>query len=928
MRETETTRRGNGAALVLAATLALAWAFFPTPGASQSPEAGLAEAREAFLTGAYEDALEAYEERTASAEAPAEAWRGRARVLLRVGRYDEAEAVARRGAEATGGPQLWTLLGHALRRVGRTEEADEAYRRAVEEGASDALTARLERARLRFHRGEREEALAVFDSFIDVYNRNPDLPPRDRTAVATAVQYLGRSNPDLFRDALRAYDEAIAADSALLEPRVLLGELFLEKYNGADARSTFEEALARDPRHPGALVGMARTLDFDHDRRAAETARRALETNPNHVPARTFLARVHLEVERYDAAEEEARRALEVNPRARETLAVLAAAHWLRDDREGYREVASRFDAAYPGSPELGLTVAELAATHRRYAEARAHASDAVERDPQAWEAVGLLGLNQLRLGAIEEGRASLERAFEGDPFNVWFKNTLDLLDTFEEYETRRTPHFELVLHRSEAGALAPYVAEVAEEAYREMVARYGVEPPTPIRVEVFPRHADFSVRTVGLAGIGALGVSFGPVVVLDSPSAQDRGSFNWASVLWHEIAHSFHMALSRNRVPRWFSEGLAVRDQHRTGRGWGHGPGTTFLRAYEEGRLPSATRLNDGFMRPEFPGQVVLSYYQASQVLRFVEEEWGDDAPRRLLAGYGAGQTTAQVLSAELGLGAEAFDAAFDEWLRERFAGPLEAVASPSPVEAPSPPETTDPDAPAPDPQPPLTDAEAARGELEAAVEEDPDDFVARLLLGAHLREAGELEEAAEHLEAALRLFPEFAGPDGPHWQLALLRRDQGRRDEALEHLARLREVDESHLEGALLEAELREAAGDAQGAVRALERAREIAPLQIELHQRMAGHYAALGRREAAVREREAVVALEPVDLAQAYYALARARRAAGDNEGARDALLRALERAPRFQEALDLLLELRSRGTTEAPDTTSSSVRDAGP
>ena len=34
----------------------------------------------------------------------------------------------------------------------------------------------------------------------------------------------------------------------------------------------------------------------------------------------------------------------------------------------------------------------------------------------------------------MAEGRTELERAFEGDPFNVWAKNTLDLLDSIKEY--------------------------------------------------------------------------------------------------------------------------------------------------------------------------------------------------------------------------------------------------------------------------------------------------------------------------------------------------------------------------------------------------------------------------------------------------------------------------------------------------------------
>lgn len=884
MRRTAALR---SAALLGAAILAL---LLPSPASAQGASDGTEEARQAFLAGRYDQAVDLYEGALSAGERPVDARRGLVRTLATVGRYDEAADVAREGTRATDSPDLWNPLGEVLLKRGRLDEAATAFQRALEEGARDSLDARLNLAELRFRRGDRSRAMSTFDSYIDVYNRSRALQASELTAVGTAVRRLGRTNPDLFQDALRAYDEAVEADSSLLEPRVLTGELFLEKYNSREARRTFQEVLSRNPRHPGALVGLARALDFDQEQGAVETARRALDTNPNSVPARAFLARVFLELERYDDALEEARRALETNPASPEALSILAAAHHLRDDQAAFHRARLRTDSLYPESPVVPLTVAELSAAHRRYDEAVSFAREAVDRDARSWQAVGLLGLNQLRTGELEAGRRNVERAFEGDPYNVWFKNTLDLLDTWDEYEVRRTAHFEIMLHEDEADVLGPYVEELAEDAYARLTDHYRHEPPTPIRIEVYPSHADFSVRTVGLTGIGALGVSFGKVVVLDSPSARDPASFNWASALWHEVAHSVHLSLSRHRVPRWFSEGLAVEDQRRAVDGWGHGPNIPFLQAFEAGRLPAASRLNDGFMRPDFPGQVALSYYQASLVFQFVEEEWGSGPVRRLLRGYSEGSTTDELLERALGVGTDEFDRRFEEYVRERFGTPLRAVSG-GEESAPAPSE----------------DREA----LEERVEARPDDFVARMRLGSLLREAGELEEAAAHFTEALRLFPGYAGNDGPHWALARIRESQGRLREAARHLEALRELNESHLPGARLEADVREAIGDLEGSARALERAVEIAPLEIEVHERLAGAYERLERWEPAIREREAVLALAPVDMAEAWYRLARTRHRAGDPEEAREALLSALERAPRYQDALELLLEIRSGG-----------------
>ena len=124
----------------------------------------------------------------------------------------------------------------------------------------------------------------------------------------------------------------------------------------------------------------------------------------------------------------------------------------------------------------------------------------------------------------------------------MWTKNTLDLLDDLAEYQVLETERFELVIPDTEAELLALYLGPLAEAAYDSLAAHYGITPPTPIRIEVFPRHADFSVRTIGLVGMGALGVSFGPVIALDAPSSRAAGDFHWGATLWHELAHSFHM--------------------------------------------------------------------------------------------------------------------------------------------------------------------------------------------------------------------------------------------------------------------------------------------------------------------------------------------------------------------------------------------------
>ncbi len=870
--------------LVRAAFL-LALAIAPSVAAPLAAQAE-ASALAALESGEYDDAIRQLRRLARDRDGTVAAHRALVHALAKVGRYDEAEAAARDGRDRHGAA-IENVLGEVLVEQGRHQEAAASFRAAMAGGADDDVTARVNLAELQLRTGQRDEAMRAFDGFIDFYNRTTSLSSAELTAVGIAVRHLGVEESPLLQDALRAFDEAVAADPSNPEPHLRTGQLFLDTYRSPDARESYQQVLARNPRHPQAILGMALAHEFDGSPEAMGTARSALEINPNLVPARTLLARLHLRLEEYPAAEEEARAALEVNPSSLEALSVLAATFFLRDRHEDFEAVREQVRTLNPEYPGLLTTVADMAVQTRRYADAVTLAAEAVDIDPYSWKARGILGINQLRVGAIEEGQAELERAFGGDPFNPWYKNTLDLLDTFERYRITETEHFIIAIDGREAALLAPFVAELAEQTYQALAERYQYEPPTPIRLELFPSHADFSVRTVGLAGLGALGVSFGSVVAMDSPSARNRGEFNWASTLWHEIAHVFHLALSNHRVPRWLAEGFAVYEQRRGAPSWGHNLNPGFLIAYNQGRVLPVSQLNNGFVRPSYGDQVVHSYYQASLVCELIARDHGPEALVAMLREYAAGATTEEVFERVLGTEIERFDRIFTDYFEDRFAGALAAV----------------------EPLPALAErGSRAPDEVRRLAAAHPDNFMAQMAMGAQLFDEERFDEAEEYLGRARDLFPEYAGPGSPGWLLARIHIQRGDSAGALHELETLTSIDESFLAANLEESQLREAAGDGDGAIEALQRAVNIYPFDEETHGRLAELAAGRARHPVAVRAREALVALDPVDMAGALYQLALAQYQAGDVASARRTVLRALERAPNFEAAQDLLMTLR--------------------
>ena len=841
----------------------------------------------ALRTGAYDDAVRAL--RTQALDGNAAALSGWVTALRETGDYDGAVTAAERGVErGVGGARA--LLGAALMDVGRIAEARTALEAGAREGGAGGAAARVELGILEYRHGDRDAARAIFDGFIDYYNSRPDLTAADLTAVGRAMFELSRWHYEYAHDALMALDEALAAGPLDHSAQLAIGELFLQRYDAREAAAAFGSILEENPAHPGAHFGLARVSRLEGGGDPEALLEAALDANPGFAAARTLLARLRLMNGDRAAALEEIERALEVNPGDLEALGTRAAILHLSGDEDGYLAVMDEVRRLTPSPAASLLVVSDLAADHRKYRDALSFAQAAAEADPGSWSAWGLMGLNQVRLGRVEEGRVNLEKAFAGDPFNLWFKNTLDLLDKFAEYRIVETPHFQLVLHESEADLLEPYMVPVAERAWEEMSQRYGVTPDSPIRVEVYPHHADFSVRTVGLVGIGALGVSFGPALAIDSPAARDRGHFNWASTLWHEIAHSFHLAASASEVPRWFSEGLAVHEQRKGDPGWGHQASVGFVRALASGEMRPVSELDRGFSSPRHPGEVVQSYYQSSLVFELIEERHGFAAIVEMLGAYRDGATNEEAFERALGVRLEDFDTDFDDFLKDRFATALSSVEG----------------------EMPEMGALPGLPELQAAAATNPRSFVARMAVGQVLFAEGRLTEAAAHLEAGLDLFPQYGGADGAHWFLGRIREEQGDTAAAISHYRALLRLNESHYDGRRALGDLLASTGDEPGAAAALRDLAHIHPYEIENHERLAALMESAGDLQGAATAWRGVVALRPVDLATAHYQLARVLHLDGDPSGARRAVLAALELAPNYEDALELLLELRREGS----------------
>jgi tetratricopeptide (TPR) repeat protein len=365
----------------------------------------------------------------------------------------------------------------------------------------------------------------------------------------------------------------------------------------------------------------------------------------------------------------------------------------------------------------------------------------------------------------------------------------------------------------------------------------------------------------------------------MHSPSARKVGEYNWGATVWHELAHAFTLGMTDHRMPRWLSEGMSVLEERRARPGWGADTPMGFLVAYSRGRMPPVSRMNDAFTRPAFPEQIMLAYYQASLVCEMIEKQFGTRALVDMLKGYRRGEGTERVMRMALKISPEELDKRFDAYVRERFARQMAAVAGAA-----------------------GNSAGAPRGQFVTLIEE-----------GRALLARGQNAQAITVFERAKALFPEYAEDESPYLNLAAAYKATGDLRRASAELQAHTLLNESDYASNLALAEMLEQLGDRRGAAAALERAIWISPYDPAIHVRLAAHLAATGDKTKVVRERRAIVALDPVDRAEARYQLALALVEAGDRTAARREVVLALEEAPSFERAQILLLQLQPEGTT---------------
>ena len=821
-------------------------------------------------------------------------------LLLAAGTVPSAQAPASRPASPTSSPAARALNS------GQFDEVERLLK-----GATDAGSVAL-RARAQISQGRYAEAQALLTP---VASAQPDSEPalelgllelylgRRQEGIRRLRTLTGRLNPRTAQDYLRlaraatalagfqdaqAFKEANSffRDANRLAPddadiNAAWGELFLAKHNPADAMKSFGEALRVDGNHVGALVGAAQVNSGMNPPAARAALERVLKVNPNSVPAHLLQAELELDDRERDSARASIKKALSINPSSLEARSLEAAIARLEDKTAEFDRLVQDVLTINPNFGEVYRVAGDHLARNYRFDEAVTLVRRAVTLDAENTRAYADLGTHLLRTGDEPGARIALERAFKSDAFDQSVFNQLDLLDTIDKFVTITDGDIVMRLDPSEVGVMREYAMPLAKQALQTLQKQYQFKVTGPILIEMFPKHDQFAVRTIGLPGfIGALGACFGRVVTLDSPNARDPGDFHWGETLWHEIAHVITLQMSNNRIPRWLSEGISVWEERRAQPEWGREMDMAFAQAINDDKILQLKVLNEGFSDPEL---ISLSYYQASLVVDHIVDTYGEPALREFIRAYGEGLETEAAVKEALGVSLDQLQTGFDARLEKQYATLRKSL------------------------QTPKFESKPTLEDLKKAAETTPESFAVQMQLAMALHQAKDPKAAIEALERASKLAPTATGDNNPNKMIAAIAtelKDDARTVQALEAVVR---TDSADIDSARQLAKLLEPVGDAKRSEDAYRRVVGIDPFDRDAQ-------AAYGRlalrrkdNDSALRAFRAVLASNPSDRAQAHVDLAEAYLSAGQVPEAKKEILAALEIAPSFERAQDLLLKV---------------------
>ena len=202
-----------------------------------------------------------------------------------------------------------------------------------------------------------------------------------------------------------------------------------------------------------------------------------------------------------------------------------------------------------------------------------------------------------------------------------------------------------------------------------------------------------------------------------------------------------------------------------------------------------------------------------------------------------------------------------------------------------------------------------------ESFAREHPTNFWAMTHVVAQLIEARQWEDAKPLLKRLIELYPDFTGPESTYRMLGAAYRALSETNAERQVLAQLAERDDAATDVYLRLMELGTEAKDWPAVLLNAQRFLAVNPLVPPPYRYLAQAGEGTGQTQPVIQAYRALLQLDPPDPAEVNFHLADALHHEKD-PAARRYVLQALEEAPRYREALNLLVKINEESPQPSP------------
>jgi tetratricopeptide (TPR) repeat protein len=257
----------------------------------------------------------------------------------------------------------------------------------------------------------------------------------------------------------------------------------------------------------------------------------------------------------------------------------------------------------------------------------------------------------------------------------------------------------------------------------------------------------------------------------------------------------------------------------------------------------------------------VIVSYFEAGKICDYIAEKWGNDSILAMIRSFADRKTTAEAIEESLHETPAAFDKQFLAWLDQKAGEPARRF----------------------------------------------DEWKKGIGIVRSDLQNKKTDDAIRQGLAIRNFYPEYVGDDSVYELLSRAYISKGDKASAIRQLEAYRDAGGTNLQSLKQLAALEQDTGSRKQAQITLRKLNYIFPEDQEIHSRFGDLLLKEGDANGAIREYQALIELKPADAAQSHYQLAKAFSAARRINDAKDQVLLALEAAPNFKPAQQLLLEL---------------------